>query len=78
MRVRNDYKRFIQIHNSVNNFYNDDKYDSNFIENIYIADAVGVSKDLSKYLKEEMFFHPIVRKIDLNVEVCDMAKAEIV
>lgn len=72
-----DYKRFILIQESINTFYKDDKYDSEFIENIYIADAIGTSKDLKKYLEEEMFLSVIIRKVDLAQELCDMAKAEL-
>mgnify|MGYP000483326501 CR=1 FL=1 len=44
--LNEDYKRFILIQSSVNNFYKDDKYSSEFIENVYIADSTGFSSDL--------------------------------
>jgi hypothetical protein len=72
-----DYQRFSLIQSSLNSFYKDDKYESKFIENIYIADSIGVSSDLKGYLEEEMFLNVYVRKINLSVEVCDMAKAEL-
>ncbi|QOY52454.1 hypothetical protein [Candidatus Sulfurimonas baltica] len=72
-----DYKRFSLIHDCVNSFYKDNTYNSDFIENIFIADAAGVSKDLKKYLEEEMFLSVVIRKIDLCVEVCEMAKMEL-
>jgi hypothetical protein len=72
-----DYNKFIMIQNSINLFYHDDKYDSEFVESIFIADSVGVSLELKKYLEEEMFLNVVVRKIALEEELSDMAKAEI-
>ncbi len=72
-----DYKRFLLIKNSLNHFYKDDKYKSQFVESVYIADGVGISSDLKRYLEEEMFLSVFVRRIDLSVEVCELAKAEL-
>ncbi len=72
-----DYQRFLCIQSSLSSFYKDDKYDSQFIESTYIADGVGVSNALKKYLEEEMFLSVYVRKINLGAELCDMAKAEL-
>lgn len=72
-----DYKRFILIQTAVSHFYKDDKYESRFIENVYIADGAGVTNDLKKYLEEEMFFNVYVRQTDLGAEVCELAKMEL-
>ena len=72
-----DYQRFLAIQSSVNRFYKDSKYQSKFIETVYIADAIGVSADLKTYLEEEMFFNVFVRHIDLGGEMIDLAKAEL-
>jgi hypothetical protein len=72
-----DYQRFLLIKSSIHHFYNDDTYDSQFVEHVYIADCVGVSDDLKKYLEEEMFLNVVVRKIDLMQELCDIAKEEL-
>lgn len=72
-----DYQRFLLIQSSLNSFYKDEKYQSQFIESVYIADGVGVSGNLKGYLEEEMFLSVYVRKIDLAGSVCDMAKAEL-
>lgn len=71
-----DYQRFTLIQNAVNYFYKDEKFNSKFIETVYIADAVGIGGDLKRYFEEEMFLNVYVRQIDLGAEVCDMAKAE--
>jgi hypothetical protein len=72
-----DYQKFTLIEKGVSNFYSDDRYESEFIENIYIADATGVSGDLKKYLEEEMFLNVYIRKIDLCVELCELSKEEL-
>ena len=72
-----DYQRFLLIQSAINNFYKDEKYKSAFIETTYIADSVGVSGDLKRYLEEEMFLTAYVRHIDLSAELCDIAKREV-
>lgn len=72
-----DYQRFSLIQSSINRFYKDERYESKFVENIYVADGVGVSGDLKRYLEEEMFLNVYVRHVDLCAEVCEMAKAEL-
>ena len=72
-----DYHRFSLIQSSLNTFYKDSKYESKFVESIYIADGVGISGDLKSYLEEELFLKVYIRKIDLGISLCDMAKAEV-
>lgn len=72
-----DYQRFSHIQSSINHFYQNDKYKSEFVENIYIADYAGVTPDLKRYLEEEMFLNVYIRHLDLCVEVCEMAKMEL-
>ena len=72
-----DYQRFSLIEKGVGLFYADERYKSTFIENIYIADSMGVSNDLKRYLEEEMFLNVYIRKIDLSVEVCELTKEEL-
>ena len=72
-----DYQRFSLIQSSINAFYKDSKYQSKFVESVYIADGAGVSGDLKRYLEEEMFLSVFVRHLDLGTEVCETAKAEL-
>jgi len=72
-----DYQRFSLIQSSVNRFYKSEKFKSEFVENVYIADAVGVSIDLKRYLEEEMFLNVYIRHVDLSMEVCEIAKMEL-
>ncbi len=71
-----DYQRFSLIQSAINRFYKDAKYESKFIENVYIADSVGISADLKKYLEEEMFLTVYVRKVDLGSELSSLAQEE--
>lgn len=71
-----DYHIFLMIQRAVNAFYKDEKFNSEFIESVYIADALGVSDDLKKFLEEEMFLSVYIRKINLSIEVCNLAKLE--
>lgn len=72
-----DYQRFLLIQSSINNFYKDEKYQSTFIQTAYIADGVGVSSDLKRYLEEEMFLSAYIRNVDLGHELCLIAKREV-
>lgn len=72
-----DYQRFSLIQNAIDNFYKDERYDSEFIESVYIADSVGVSKDLKIYLEEEMFLSVYIRNIDLVQQLCSVTKMEL-
>ena len=72
-----DYHRFSLIQSAINNFYQDTKYDSKFIETVYIADSVGISNELKKFLEEEMFLSVYVRKMNLGHELCELSKAEL-
>ena len=72
-----DYQRFTLIQSAVNHFYKDDKYESKFIENVYIADCVGISSELKRYLVEEMFLNVYVRHVELTAEVSELAILEV-
>lgn len=75
--LNEDYQRFLLIQSSIKNFYKDSRYKSEFIEYIYIADTIKVSRDLKKFLEEEMFLSVYVRHMDLPLEVCTMTKLEL-
>lgn len=72
-----DYDKFIAIQETLGSFYNDKKYDSQFIQNVYIADSIGVSSELKKFLEEEMFLNIYIRHIDLGVELSKLSKMEL-
>lgn len=76
-RSSEEYQRFLLIQNSLNTFYKDPKYKSQFIETIYIADSVGLGDEFKRYLEDEMFLNTTITKIDLSAALLDMAKAEI-
>jgi hypothetical protein len=72
-----DYQRFSLIQTALSHYYKDERYESNFIENVYIADSVGVSNDLKRYLEEEMFFNVYIRQMEVSAELCELAKEEL-
>ncbi|NPA59884.1 MAG: hypothetical protein GXO30_05405 [Epsilonproteobacteria bacterium] len=74
--LNNDYTKFILIQESINRFYKDSRYESKFIEHIYIADSLNTNQDLKRYLEEEMFLTVYIRHLDLSLELCELAKAE--
>jgi len=70
-----DYQRFLLIQSAINDFYKN--RNSTFIESTYIADGIGVSGDLKRYLEEEMFLNVYIRSIDINLQLSELAKAEL-
>ncbi len=71
-----DYKRFQLIQAALHQFYNDEKYNNQFIEDIYIADACKTGHDLERFLEEELFASVYKRSIEMNKELIKMAIAE--
>jgi len=71
-----DYKRFQLIQASLQQFYNDDKYNNQFVEETYIADACESGPDLVRFLEEELFVTAYKRSIDLEKELVAMAIKE--
>ena len=72
-----DYQRFFLVQSAINSFYKDVRYQSEFLENIYIADAVGVTGELKRYFEEEMFMNAYVRRMSLGAEVSALARLEV-
>ncbi len=71
-----DYKRFQIIQAALQHFYNDDKYDSEFVEEAYIADACETGQDLTRFIEEELFVTVYKRTIELEKEIVKMAVSE--
>lgn len=76
-RTSEDFKRFNLIQKSLAKFYNDERYESDFIENIFIADAVHLTNDFKRYIQEEMFLSVYIRSIEPELEVCQLVKEEL-
>ncbi|MBN2815838.1 MAG: hypothetical protein JXQ67_04095 [Campylobacterales bacterium] len=71
-----DYRRFALIQSAVGHYYKDERYASSFIENVYVADGVGMSSEFKRYLEEEMFVNVYIRQADIAMEMCELAKME--
>lgn len=72
-----DFQRFSLVQKAINTFYHDDKYQSKFIENVYIADSVGITAEFKRYFEEEMFMNVYVRQILISSEVAELARLEV-
>lgn len=73
-----DYQRFTYIQKSIQHFYEDSKYENQFLENIYIADAVGVTSELKRYFEEELFMSVYIRQIMISAELAELTVAEVI
>ncbi len=71
-----DYKRFQLIQAALHHFYNDAKYDNQFVEETYIADACDTGHDLTRFLEEELFVSVFKRSIELEKEIVNIAVSE--
>ena len=76
-RSSEDYTRFDIIQRSLARFYNDKRFESDFIETLYVADAASLTGDFKRYVQEEMFLNVYVRKIEPELEVCHLVKEEL-
>ena len=72
-----DYQIFSHVQKSIQNFYEDSNYESEFLENIYIADAVGITSELKRYFEEELFMSVYIRQIMLSAELAELAVLEV-
>lgn len=72
-----DFKRFTLIQSSLARYYRDERYESDFIENAYIADSVKVGNDFKRYMQEELFLTPYIRSIEPEYEIAQLAKEEL-
>ncbi len=76
-RTSEDFKRFTLIQQSLSRFYNDERFESDFIENLYVADAVQLTGDFKRYIQDEMFLNVYIRSIEPELEICHLAKEEL-
>lgn len=72
-----DYQRFTLVQFAIAEYYQDSRYESRFIENIYVADGVAMSTEFKRYLEEELFVNVYVRRCDISLELCEQAKLEL-
>ena len=72
-----EYIRFKIVHSAIAEYYKDKRYESRFIENIYVADGVSMSVEFKRYLEEELFVNVYARKVETIVELCELAKMEL-
>lgn len=72
-----EFKRFEYVSKSLNIFYHDNRYKSDFIEEIYIADATPECNDFTRFLEEELFVSVHRRSVDIAEVLTLLSKKEI-
>jgi hypothetical protein len=75
--INHDYDRFTCIEKAFTKYYQDKRYESEFVETVYIADGHGISDDLKRYLEEELFVSVVVRRVDIARAVNELAVKEV-
>lgn len=73
-----EFKRFELVSKALNTFYHDNRYKSDFIEEIYIADSTPECNDFIHFLEEELFVAVHRRSIDIAEVLTLLSKKEIV
>lgn len=72
-----DYDRYQVINKMIKKYYGDPKYDNDFIETVFIANAGGVGSDLKAYLEDELYVSVITRHINSLDELNRLAQREV-
>jgi len=65
------------VKSSMSDFYKNELYASEFIEDVEIADSTEVSSDVLDYIKDELLLNVNIKTIDINSEICKAIKVEI-
>ena len=73
-----EFKRFELVSKALNTFYHDNRYKSDFIEEIYIADSTPECDDFIHFLEEELFVTVHRRSVDIAEVLTLLSKKEIV
>ncbi len=71
-----EYIKYTILKESIESYYRDERFEKEFIEDIYIANATASGEDLKRYLEEELFLHVVLRSIDIAKEVALLAFKE--
>jgi len=71
-----NYMNYLLISKELDNYYQNEKYQGEFIEEIYIAFDEKSQDNLKKYLEEELFVDVFVRKTSFSMLLTQIAKKE--
>jgi len=63
-RIEYTLNLFEEIKSAIHKFYNDDRYDHEFIEKITIFDMDEITHDLVRYIKDELFMEASLHAFD--------------
>lgn len=76
-RASEDFKRFSILQRTLSKYYEDERYESDFVETLYVADGSVLTKDFKRYVEDEMYLSVYVRKIEIELELCHLVKADL-
>lgn len=76
LSLRKDLLLFEFMKNSLEEFYKNDRYEGEFVEECVIYDTYGGSGGLQKYLFEDLGINAAMMKVDLPEVVCDLSVRE--
>ncbi len=75
------FGRGVEIYNfikhSLEEFYKNSLYDSDFIQKILIADSTGLAKDIVKYIESEIMVTTEIKSIDIANWLCEITRLEV-
>ncbi|MBN2896073.1 MAG: hypothetical protein JXK05_09320 [Campylobacterales bacterium] len=72
-----DYHRFTLLQSALSEYYADVRFHQEFVEAVFVADAVGLGGEFKLYIEEELFMTPIIRHIELPKELLRLCKEEV-
>lgn len=75
--LNRNYERFVLVQKALDEFYHSDLYKGEFVEHVYIADAITLENDLKDLLEDELFLSVQIKKVDILSTTSYLARAEI-
>ena len=71
------YQKFLHIQKFIERFYEEVTCENRFINFVYMADTLNSGEDIEFYIMDELFLDVDLCSIDLNEEICKLAKGEL-
>ncbi len=77
-----EFNEGIDLHNyiksAIEEFYKNDKYETEFLNEIVIADNCNLTNDIIKYIKDELMISVIIKDINIAKVTADIIEKEVV
>jgi hypothetical protein len=76
-----EFNEGVELHNfiksSIEEFYKNDKYDNDFINDISIANACNLTDEIVQYIKDELMMNIDVKKVDIAKITAQIIEEEV-